>query len=777
MTLTGIDDPDDDDNETVIVDITMVSNGTETGTQQVTAIIIDDDGIPSIALGVSGSSIAENGGIATVTATASNIFASNITVGLAFSGTAINLIDYTRSADQIVIPAGNLSGNITLMASDDLLDEVDERITVDVNSVTNGTEIGTQQITVTILDDDSPPSVTLSVSGSPIAENGGTGIVTAMLSAVSFQPVNVNLVVSGTAESTDYSIMAQQIVVLPGDISAILEITAIDDQTDEEDETIIMAIVDVANGTSDGEQEVTAVIEDDDEPPTLEVSGLTANGVSVLEGDAGISTSSVNLSLGNSSEKAISVLYSTIDGTATVVSDYTAIAPTTISFAAGETSKDISLAIVGDALAEGDESFQILLTDPVNTGLSSTSITVIIIDDDASPSVGDDQYQTNEDEQLSIAGPGVLDNDSDMDMDALVLSVLNDPENGDLILNQDGSFSYTPKLNFNGLDDFEYEVSDGTNKGSASVEITIIPVNDPPTISQIEDQVIFLGGILGPLNFEIDDPDTSPESLALELTIDINELFLPEPEPFSGSGPQQEIQLEANAEQTGEALVTITVSDGELETSMTFKVTIVIDNDSPTDILLSDNTIEEGLPTGTLIGELSTIDPDPEDEHTYTLVEGDGDEDNGLFVIEGDQLLSNQMFEFGVQNTSSIRVQSSDGDASFEKTFLIMIIEKPVSKVLYLPNLFTPNNDGQNDLFILRGEGIGTIDFRVFNKFGDLVFGTNNATVATSTGWNGTAGGRDQPAGSYIWQLNGIFTDGSPLLVDGKTQGNITLLR
>ena len=149
-------------------------------------------------------------------------------------------------------------------------------------------------------------TVTLSLSGSPLAENGGIGTVTATLSAPSFQPVNVDLELGGTAESTDYSIIGLQIVVPAGNTSVDLEILAIDDQLDEDDETITVAIMDVANGSHDGQQEVSAVILDDDDPPSLTPTGLTANAISVQEGDMGTSVTSITVSLSNASEKGIS---------------------------------------------------------------------------------------------------------------------------------------------------------------------------------------------------------------------------------------------------------------------------------------------------------------------------------------------------------------------------------------------------------------------------------------------------------------------------------------
>src|SRR6185369_7314495 len=88
ITLTGINDITFEGAETVVVDITGVSSGTENGNQQVTATISDDDLQPSATLSLSGNPFGENGGVATVAATLSNPSVQAVTVNLGFTGTA-----------------------------------------------------------------------------------------------------------------------------------------------------------------------------------------------------------------------------------------------------------------------------------------------------------------------------------------------------------------------------------------------------------------------------------------------------------------------------------------------------------------------------------------------------------------------------------------------------------------------------------------------------------------------------------------------------------------
>ena len=96
----------------------------------------------------------------------------------------------------------------------------------------------------------------------------------------------------------------------------------------------------------------------------------------------------------------------------------------------------------------------------------------------------------------------------------------------------------------------------------------------------------------------------------------------------------------------------------------------------PTDIVLSDSSVDENEATGTVVGTFSTSDPDPGDTFTYSLVTGNGDTDNGLFTVAGDQLQTNAVFDHETGASYSIRVRSTDdGGESVEKAFSIAITD------------------------------------------------------------------------------------------------------
>jgi gliding motility-associated-like protein len=92
-----------------------------------------------------------------------------------------------------------------------------------------------------------------------------------------------------------------------------------------------------------------------------------------------------------------------------------------------------------------------------------------------------------------------------------------------------------------------------------------------------------------------------------------------------------------------------------------------------------------------------------------------------------------------------------------------------VEAIIDIPTAITPNGDGVNDFVIPRGFGIETITFRIFNRWGNLLFETNER----NKGWDGKYNGAVQPKEVYSYTLDAVMVDGTKV----KKSGNITLLR
>jgi hypothetical protein len=100
----------------------------------------------------------------------------------------------------------------------------------------------------------------------------------------------------------------------------------------------------------------------------------------------------------------------------------------------------------------------------------------------------------------------------------------------------------------------------------------------------------------------------------------------------------------------------------------------LLPNAAPTGLSLSANTIAENSSSGTVIGTLSTTDPDVGNTFTYSLVAGTGSTDNASFTIVGNQVQSSAVFDFEAKSSYAIRVRTTDqGNLSFEQTFTINV--------------------------------------------------------------------------------------------------------
>jgi VCBS repeat-containing protein len=85
---------------------------------------------------------------------------------------------------------------------------------------------------------------------------------------------------------------------------------------------------------------------------------------------------------------------------------------------------------------------------------------------------------------LTVSAPGVLANDLDLDSPSITAVLVTGPSNGNLTLNPNGSFAYTPAANYNGSDSFTYRPNDGIANGNiVTVALTVTPVNDAPVAS------------------------------------------------------------------------------------------------------------------------------------------------------------------------------------------------------------------------------------------------------------------------------------------------------
>jgi len=139
----------------------------------------------------------------------------------------------------------------------------------------------------------------------------------------------------------------------------------------------------------------------------------------------------------------------------------------------------------------------------------------IRVDSVPAPVADNDSYTTNEDTPLTVGAPGVLAGDvSALGALTAILVGVNGP--GTVVLNSNGSFTYTPPANFNGTATFTYKANDGsTDSNVATVTITVLSVNDPP-VADPETYLMDAGSTLtvpAPEGVLANDTDVDSEGL------------------------------------------------------------------------------------------------------------------------------------------------------------------------------------------------------------------------------------------------------------------------
>src|SRR5262249_2710192 len=123
----------------------------------------------------------------------------------------------------------------------------------------------------------------------------------------------------------------------------------------------------------------------------------------------------------------------------------------------------------------GPDSFAYHASDgTLSSNTVTASITVVKVN--AAPVAVADSYTIVESTPLTVPAKGVLANDTDRENDPVTAVLVTNPAHGSLVLNADGSFTYTPAPRYNGPDAFTYDANDGKlNSAPATVTITVTP--------------------------------------------------------------------------------------------------------------------------------------------------------------------------------------------------------------------------------------------------------------------------------------------------------------
>lgn len=388
------DDTRDEPNE----DFTVTVKHADGGEQTATATITDDDAPPAVTIGD-----------ATVTEGDSETSPANFNVQLSgpsgrsivvryttVNGTATAPADYQAATGSITIPPGEDSGTVTVNVVGDTLPEPPpaENFTVVLQTIDNATPGADTQGLGTINDNDSPPAITAvgdaSVTEGNADEVDANFLVTLSKAAPTPVTVRYSTAASSASSPSDYDAATSATMTIPaGQSSGTITVKVNGDTLpegagDPRSEIYFVDVLSATGATLGGDTRGTGTIVDDDSPPT--VTGI--GDVTVTEGNAGEVDARFEVTLSGNAPAAVAIGYSTIDGSATAPSDYTA-ATGTLTIPKDANKGTIVIKVRGDSLPEGSgdpraESFFVDLTSVNGAQFGADRRgTATVVDDDA----------------------------------------------------------------------------------------------------------------------------------------------------------------------------------------------------------------------------------------------------------------------------------------------------------------------------------------------------------------------------------------------------------
>ncbi|TDT88397.1 chitinase [Azorhizobium sp. AG788] len=302
------------------------------------------------------------------------------------NGTATAGTDYTSAVGTVTFAAGETQKTIAVAVTGDTLHELNEAFSLQL-SAPSGATINDGSAVGTIIDNDPDPTPgvppKISIADISVVE-GNTDMAhfrfQVTLDKASTETITVHYASSDLTATggTDYEILDGTLTFAPGETTQTIHAHMYSDTVVEPDETYKVTLSNPTNATiADGTAIATIVNDDLAAPlPTIAIADAA-----ISEGNSGSKLLSFVVSLSAASTSAVSVSYATGDGTATAGSDYTA-GTGTVTFAPGETSKTIQVAVRGDTVVEANETFTVTLSAPSGATIADGSAIGTITNDD-----------------------------------------------------------------------------------------------------------------------------------------------------------------------------------------------------------------------------------------------------------------------------------------------------------------------------------------------------------------------------------------------------------
>ena len=371
-----LNDTEVESSETFTVTLSGATNATILDGEGV-GTITDDDEPPLPTLSINDAPVTEGDDAEAVfTVTLSAFSADTVTVGYATAnGTATEGDDYTGATGTVTIAPNQQTGTIRVAVLNDTEVESSETFTVTLSGATNAT-IRDREGVGTITDDDEPPLPTLSINDAPVTEgDDAEAVFTVTLSAFSADTVTVGYATAnGTAtEGDDYTGATGTVTIAPNQQTGTIRVAVLNDTEVESSETFTVTLSGATNATIRDREGVGTITDDDVPPPSLSINDATVT-------EAADAEALFTVTLSATSADAVTVNYTTSDGTATAGIDYTSTTGT-LSIPAGDRSGTIRVPILDDDASEETEKFTVTLSDATNATIEDSKGIATITDD------------------------------------------------------------------------------------------------------------------------------------------------------------------------------------------------------------------------------------------------------------------------------------------------------------------------------------------------------------------------------------------------------------
>ncbi|WP_178988120.1 DUF7619 domain-containing protein [Winogradskyella schleiferi] len=291
LSIPTFNDSSIEENEYFTIEAEVTSNNTSNETISRNITLWDNDTTPTINSNTTPSII--EGRYSNHYVSISNYFSSDVTINLSTTSGTADASDYDPTSVSLTIPAGELSVYFTINTLQDAITEIDETYTITLNVTSGNTTNTSLDITVTILDNDTTPTLSLYTNTS--TTEGYNAFVYARLDRAYNSNVVVELTTTnGTADNSDYTSVTLTKTIASGYTStSSFQIPTTDDTLDEPNESINITVTVISGNTTNTTETTTVNIVDNDGLPdfylqavndTDNSTGLTLDGLAAEEG-------------------------------------------------------------------------------------------------------------------------------------------------------------------------------------------------------------------------------------------------------------------------------------------------------------------------------------------------------------------------------------------------------------------------------------------------------------------------------------------------------------